>query len=288
MHAKQWMMMRILLNHYHPRKPEAVLQCLPQEEIKAILSQEIPPDALRFAHPEAESVLTKIHYSWLIPELQKHKTSTQRLFLAALSESQQSKIQSVLKLPGYTPIQLPSTVKKYFVNTFYRSLSYKEVLPAACLPSSPLMPLSSWNTNALIELIDVLGVYDIVDDVRRIINRSQVIAIHDALSAKQRAFLRSLLPQKEKVIGTPLKLVEWQGDVSELKSLIQKRGILRLGRAFSGQHPDFLWHIAHILDRGRGMALSKFYTVSSSPGITPALLQQVINVMNFLNGKSVQ
>ena len=91
---------------------------------------------------------------------------------------------------------------------------------------------------------------------------------------------------KDKVATPSLGLDKWRGNCEKLKTVLQTRGLVRLGKALSGEHPDFIWHLIHILDTGRGQALLKYYSKSAVPGITSALAQQLANLMNFLKKKS--
>ena len=278
-------MLRVLVNQYQPRKPEILLKALPQEEIKAILSQEVQPDAIKFVCLSPEEILQKVHYSWLKPEIEKWPSPIREMIVLSLPEPQISKL---LPLCGTSAGMSPSSsslTKKFMLSQFYAKLGYKEILPAACLPISPLSPLIEWKKERLIELLDLLSMYDLVAEVRQMIDKNQVMRLQNALSPLQRIFLRSLLPQKEKVTGTPLKLKDWNGVPQQLQQLLQKRGIARIGKALCGQHPDFLWHLTHILDIGRGNLIASCYSTNSFPGVTPALVQQVVNVMNFLNHK---
>jgi len=64
---------------------------------------------------------------------------------------------------------------------------------------------------------------------------------------------------------------------------LHRRGIMRLGYALSGQHPDFIWHLSHRLDIGRGRLLKKNNFKNEIAGVTMPLQQQVANIINFIN-----
>jgi hypothetical protein len=98
--------------------------------------------------------------------------------------------------------------------------------------------------------------------------------------------LKFCLQQKEKVAAPPLGLERWSGDCEKLKNTLQTRGIIRLGKALSGVHPDFAHHIAYTFDAGRGQTLLRYRSPNPQPGITPALAQQVLSLLNILKKKS--
>ena len=99
-------------------------------------------------------------------------------------------------------------------------------------------------------------------------------------------FLRMCVHQKNKFVAPKLNVQKWNGDCVELLHTLHQRGLYRLGKALSGSHPHFLWHLSRRFDIGRSALLEKYYAKQASPGITSALVQQVINVLNFLKQKS--
>lgn len=287
MQAKGWIMLRILLNRYHSKKPEQVLKSLSEQEVKAVLGQETTSNRVEDSLIHPINFIEKMHYSWLIPEIQKFPHSLQGSLLSALSTSQTAKLKPYFKEAQIPNNPISEPVKAFIIHTLYSRIKHEEVLPISYLPPSPLSPLTNLHKAQLIELIDLLGILDLVDEVRHIIDKGKLTKLHLCLTDKQRKFLHVCLHQKGRLAGAPIKISAWNGERKQMHSLIHKRGMLRLAKALCGQHPDLLWHLSHTLDAGRGAILSGYYSQQVSPGITPILLQQVQNTMNFLNIKSV-
>ena len=63
---------------------------------------------------------------------------------------------------------------------------------------------------------------------------------------------------------------------------LHRRGMARLGRALSGQEPQFVWRVIHTLDIGRGSRVSKWVAPDPKEGVTTTLVGQLLNVINFI------
>lgn len=274
------MMLRVLINRYNPKAGNALLKFLPEKEAKAVMDQDIRSNDLGPILQQPQRSLSKIHYSWIQPVLQKFPESLQPVIMAALTAEQ----IAGLNIPSPTPI---SDVAKAFILTqLYQQLNISEHWPIEYLPETDLSPLSKWKKAQLVDLCDFLGLYDLASEVRHIVNRNYLKNIYTCLTPKQLHYLKACLHQKEQLVSPKLGIDPTKQDCSRLKQIIHRRGLLRLGKAFCGQHPDFVWHIAHVLDMGRGNLLLKEYQPQELPKVTKILKQQVLHVMNFLMNPS--
>lgn len=285
MEAKSWIMLRVLLNRFHQAASEATLRCLPREEAQAILRLDVSGNnpSLILANPLEK--IQKIHYSWLIPAIESLPKTLHSTLLEALPPNSAAKLESLLKpaKPTHaTGKALASPIRTFLLNSILSHLPHNEALPLSLLPQTVLTPLAEWNKNDLIELIDFLGLYDLAEEMRQIIDQKRLKQLYICLSKKKRPFLHTCLRQKEKISSPRLDLGTWTGDCRKLDQLLHRRGLLRLGKALCGQHPDLIWHLIHLLDTGRGKLIEKYYSPAVVTGVTPVLVQQVVSVMNFL------
>ncbi len=286
MQAKSWIMLKALLNHFH-HSEDSLLRYLPPEDAAGVRSQKIAFDNAAVALQQPKDFVEKIHYSWLLPALKKLPAPLHNTLLAVLPEGHSSKLGLLLKqTPVDTGASFADPVRVFLLNTLYKHVKPAEILPVEFLPQTSLSELANWNKQQLIELIDILGLYDLAEEMRYIIDQKRVKQFYTHLSKKQKPFLRECLHQKEKITATPLNLKLWDGSRRTLERLLHQRGIVRLGKALCGQHPDLLWYIKHILDVGRGAALEKHYSPQALPGVTPVLIQQVLNAIKYLEPKS--
>lgn len=288
MQVKRWLMTRVLLNRFYRKTPEPLIRCLPKEDAEGILAQNIISDNIALVMAQPEELIQKIHYSWLAPIIQSFPQFLQVSMLGAMPKTLSDKLQKMLNLNiNYVlNTSLAAPVQTFLINKLYSHVKDTAVLPLSFLPTTPLTRLGELNKNQLVTLIDLLGIYDLADEVRQIIDKDRLKKIYGCLGIKQRQFLRVCLHQKEVVASSPLGLGQWDGECSQLEKLLHTRGMMRLGKALCIEHPDFLWHLTHTLDTGRGTRLMSYYAPNTVSKITPALVQQVINLLNFLSPKS--
>lgn len=285
MQLKSAIMLRVLINRYHQGSPVALLEALPQENAQLVLSQDIassdPSQVL--VDPEIE-LGSKIHYSWLQPVIESFSPSMQPIFLSALPIENAKGLSRLMGLPLLPP-PLP-LIRKQLLLALCRKLNKRQVLPVQFLPETPVTPLASLSKAELLELIDYLGLYDLAEEIRHIVDKVLLKKIYACLSPKKQLFLRNCLHQKEKLKAQKIGLINWNGDAIQLERLLHRRGLMRLSYALSGQPRDFIWHLVHRLDVGRGRLLGKNFSDKEIPGVTTFLAQQVLNTLNFLNKKS--
>lgn len=285
MQSKRWMMLRVLLNRFHGGNPDALLKCMSAEKAQEVMGCKTLVQDYSSAIALPLESIQAVHYTWLEPAFKKIPTTVHALILATLPEPQASKLSKVL---GVAPFETPlaDTIKGFFLGLFYDHFKDPAVLPVSFLPETPLRVLLNFTKEELVELIDLLGIYDLAEEIRQIIDKKKLQSLYLCLSEKKQQFLRICLHHRDKLSSPKLELNNWYGDPEKLESILHKRGLHRLGKALSGQHPDFFWHLAHKLDTGRGMLLQKYFTSVAIPGVTAMLIQQVMNVLNFLNKKS--
>lgn len=276
MDKRGWVMLRVLINRYNPKAGNALLKFLPEEEAQAIMSQDIRSTDLAPILQQPQKSLARIHYSWIQPVLHKFPESLQPTVMAALTAEQ----IAGLKVSSHAAIS--DVAKNFILTQLYHHLNISAHYPIEYLPETEFSVLTKWSKSQLLNLIDFLGLYDLASEVRHIVNRNYLKNIYTCLTPKQFHYLKVCLHQKEQLVSPKLGIDPTKQDCTKLKQVIHRRGLLRLGKALCGQHPDFIWHIAHVLDVGRGNILLKEYQQEELPRVTKILKQQVLNLINFL------
>ncbi len=268
MDSRSQLMLHLLMNKFHPRTRENLEVFLPEEE-RGILTGAITSatEVYPLLH-HANTLLQKTHYSWLEPLVERLPTSLQKTAQASFASGAQQK---------WSPVQ------SFFAHQFYQFLEADRHLPAAYLPSHELSPLLEWRKGQLVALLQGLGLYELRDEMREIVDKVLLQKIQDALSIEQRRYLRICPPQKER-LHTPKLGIHWPDMTKyQLQRALQKRGLARLAVACGDLHPDFVWALAHILDRGRGQILLNFFSKASMPKVVLVLRPQVVHLMEFLS-----
>jgi hypothetical protein len=286
MHVKSAIMMRVMLNRFTKGSPEKALSVLPENEIKQVADLDLGMTDFAPAFSQPEDIIGKIHYSWLLPLIEKFPKETKSTMIKSLPTELKTRISQQLNVKEEgTP--LAEFVKAYLVRMLFKQIKGAErVIPLTYLPETQMTSLGQWKKNELVELIEFLGIHDLAEEIRHVVAKKTLKDVYGCLSPKEQVYLKNCMTQKEKVMTPRLGLDKWSGNCDKLKAVLQTRGLVRLGKALSGENTDFIWYLIHILDTGRGQALLKYYAKTPIPGITPALSQQVVNLMNFLKKKS--
>lgn len=286
MEAKGWIMLRILLNRYHQESGvENFLRGQPGELVQNVLSQDVHSNnpSVVFTHPE--EALNKIHYSWISQAFNEIPKEMQPLMLSLVPEPQKGLVGKSLNIPLQQK-NLSPQIRSFLLHRLMPALKRNNVLIPEFLPKSPYKTLLDLKKGEVLEVIDLLGMYDLANEMRHIVNNKTIKNIYQNLTPNKQKFLRSILHQKERLVTPRLHLEKWNGDTKLLDDQLHQRGMLRLGKALSGQHPDLIWHIVHSIDTGRGKIIMRHAAAEEVAGISTALTQQVISVLNFLKPKS--
>lgn len=279
MEARSCMMLRVLINRYNPKAGNALMNFLPEDELAAISKIDIRSDDLQPILQHPQSSLGRIHHTWIKPLLEKFPDRLQPALLAALTPEQAAGMK------GTVEMTLSKPAKSFLLNQLFINLKINEHIPLEYLPEHELLPLIKWSKQQLVDLIDFLGLYDLASEVRQIVNSDHLKSIYSCLSPKQFQYLKICMHQKEQIVSSKLGIDPGKPDCTKLKKAMHRHGLSRLGKAFCGLHEDFVWTIAHTLDMGRGSILLKEYQPVALPKITQILKQQVLNVMNFVEGR---
>lgn len=281
MSVKRDAIIKVLINRFHRSVPDALLRRLPAEDAQAVRNSQISANDIAPALQLPQEQIQLIHYSWLTPIFKQLSPPLQNLLFSVLPSDYGAKLKNLLNLKLVSEIQ-PEPVQRYLLSLLYSRIKLAEVLPLDYLPNTPLLPLSKLNKRELVELVDYMGIHDLAESMRHIIDKNFLTKLYNCLNTRQRQCLRQCLHQHDKVSTTRLNLEKWDGSVEKLDDMLQRRGLLRLGKAMCGQHPDFIWHISHRFDSGRGTILAKHASQEATAGVTAHLIQQVLNMINFL------
>lgn len=272
-------MLRVLINRYNPKEGKALLKFLPQDEQAALSAIDIRSDDLTPILQHPQNSLAHIHYSWIKPFIDKFPERLQPTVIAALTAEQVAGLKAKLET------SISQLAKSFIVNKLCYQLNINERIPLEYLPENEFSSLTQWTKPQLIDLIDFLGLYDLASEVRHIVDRDHLKNIYTCLTTKQFHYLKVCLHQKEQLTAPKLGIDPSKQDCVKLKQAIHRHGLSRLGKALCGQHADFVWYVAHLLDAGRGSILLKEYQPQPLPKITSVLKQQVLNLMNFLKSE---
>lgn len=276
-------MLRVLMNRYNAKDGNQLLKLLPEEESQNILSQSIRSTDLMPILFQPYEFIERLHYSWLKPFIERFPKELHSLLISSLTAEQMTGLAKIFKV-SITPVSKP--VRTFLLNHLYKLLDQPERLPIPYLPESEFSVLLQWNKKRLAQLIDFLSLHDLASEIKRIVDKNILKNLYSCLNEQELYYLKVCLHQKEQMTTPKLEFDVRSQDGAQLRQVLHQRGLMRLSKGLSGQHPDLIWYLAHTLDVGRGKILLKYYTEEPLPKITPILKSQVLNLINFLNKKS--
>jgi len=281
MHKNSKQILTALVEIYHHGALDTFFAGMPQEEIKELEKyRQSNLDVSQVAIDPKVIFDGRIHYSWIAETLKTFDPNLQSLMIAALPDPIGNSLGTIQQIERAAEPYPP--MSKYLLRLLAEKMSLTDILPEAFLPEESLTFLIKNTKSELINIINFLGIYDLAEEVKTIVNKTLLKSVYSGLTAPQQKFLRNCLHQRQRFTPAKMGLGNWQGDPLELQRVLHRRGIVRLGYALSGQHPDLLWYISRRLDIGRGKLLEKSYSAKEISSVTITLQQQISAIINFL------
>ncbi|CCB85094.1 MULTISPECIES: hypothetical protein [Parachlamydia] len=284
MNTKSLMMLKVLLNRYHEKKMKEFIDCLPSENVQAILSTQTEasaPEAVLWAY---ENKIGQVHYSWLVPILKKIPIEEAAWIMSALPVAIVSKLKKVCHISPLE-VELSAPAKEFALHYLWKQIEQPDVMPIEFLPQTSLSFLLQTSREDLLEIIDLLSIYDLADKVRQIVDKNRLKNIYGSLKPIELQFLRFCLNKQEKLAISPLNLADWNGDSQQLRQKLHRRGLSRLGHALVGESADFKWHFLRKFDVARAAVLQHCSEKQDTSKVTAILIQQLLGLVNFRNKK---
>ncbi len=280
------LLLRILLNAYYGNNAHAICRFLPDELAEQVKAIDNNSADYSYAFRTPYEWLEKVHYSWIAPVLSQYPPRLRAPLASSLPPHQAACVRQLLALDKVPPPSPP--IRAYLQKLLYDSLKIKEVTPEELLPQSPFRNLSFWEKSRLVELIDLLSMYDLAEKLRHIVDRKRLRDIYGCLTKDRLEYLRLCMQAKEKVTSSEFSLDKWKGDPKELEHLLHRRGLIRFGMALSKEPADVLWYILRRLDTGRSAIIEKCFANPLPPPVISALSQQMHAAIEFLDNKATR
>lgn len=176
-------------------------------------------------------------------------------------------------------------------NSLLSQFIQKECLPKllALSPCLPYKYMPAFEASSILflksayvqQLILLLGLYDLKQAIKTIIDQQLLTHIHSCLSDLQKLFLKQLSKEKDKVAFKRLPLESWDRQKSSLNELLYLRGLNRLAKAFSS-YDHFIKN--EVILRLPLKDKQQFITLSSKiePTIKEALCFEIEQAISFM------
>lgn len=280
MNQKGWMFFDLLLKRYHPRDGRDIVALLTPEEQERC---KVPasPSQLSDWLVSCVTVLSTLHPQWIVDALKTFEEKRRVSMLSALPETLCVHVCQLgkWKVP-------PSHVRPAFAHRILQDLLHalqdETYIPSSAVPKSAVSPLLDLNAEGLTQIIDGLGLRDLAEVVRGMIDKKFLHTIYSGLKPQEQRLLRGYVQQKERLKTPPLVLKAWDGKGDTLRAMYHERGLMRMAMALHGETPGFLWHLLHRLPPLEAKALQqKMHQRTPQGQVTALLTQQLLGVMEF-------
>lgn len=235
----------------------------------------------RLAHitPKYSEILPHIHYTWLLPILEKLDQEEQRLFLLVLPTELSTKLASHLScdLPKSEPSAIMQEFAQcYLMKELLQGINY---LSLEILPDHPLNRLLQLSSKDLNELIFTVGLHDLAIDMKKLIQSSLLKHLQEALSSQEYMYLRKLQKKAENIQLSSPHIEKWNGETDALRRLIFLCGINRIAKALYPCHYMLLWNISHRLNKTVHSSLYALYTDIKNKRIKEKLIRDILELI---------
>lgn len=262
------------MSQFEPESKQALLRFVSQKEKEEIERSPNLEGSMTLESFSGDAVLDQVHWSWFLPTLKLYPEAEQKLFLSALSGRAEKNLAKALTLSARGE-GVSLLGKDYLRKTLLDSLNGSKILPIHHLPKSRLEKLLSFSKKELTRLIDRLSLYDLSMEMRQIVETKILKKIYSLLTEEEKTVLKAVGAHKDPFVLGRLGIEKWDGSEESLRTLLHRRGLARLGAGLSGQDPDFIWYICHLLDIGRGSVLYKLCLEEPLPGVTEVIVTQI-------------
>jgi hypothetical protein len=237
---------------------KTLLEALPPNQSEALMRHLSESEALAIDNAEPlyldcnEDPIETIHWSWIAANMKEYPLKEKKLFMNILPSSMQVSIGKTFGIKDFKETLSP--IGKDFLATFLvDSIQQgKEIIPQEAFQTSRFYKLLKISKKRVIEIVDYLSFYDLSATLRQIVDTKMIKKITSFFSKEDLEMLKKIGHSQTFHPTQPISLKNWDESEEMFKSLLHQRGLLRLAIALSLEHPDFLWHISHKLDHGRG------------------------------------
>lgn len=269
-----------LIKKHGPAKKGDLIRFLSEDRRDYLSSTSFSSQDFNLNDFTYDTLIQEVHYSWFLKVLESFTKKQAAIFLLILPEETREEVQHLLNasVPKYTLSEMQRTfLKKELCSMLLKGK--KEWIPAKYLPLSPMIDLLTLNKKQLIQLIDMLSMYDLALEIKQIVDTKLIKQIFELLTEEEKEFVQKIMNNKEPFSFPRIGLNHWDGLEHSLRSILHKRGIRRLSIAMLKEHSDFIWHICHKLDSGRGQILNKM----QEDKVEESIIQSIqVNILELI------
>ncbi len=275
MESSLWVL-KVILSRFPDSEREQLERFLSTKEKEELQSVEKPEVDIEI---EETPLLDRLHWSWLLPEMQNLSQKEQKLFLGAFPHATRENLCRELNITSI-PKDTNKIVKEFVQHSILQHLATEKLLPVYCLPPNPISDLLKLDKQKFVSLIDTLALSDLAAELKQIVETKILKKIYSFFSVEEMKYLKKAAANFSQ--QSRLDLKKWDGTEKSLRNLLHKRGLAKLAVALHSQHPDFIWYVCHQLDIGRGSAVEKIAAQTFPPMQKDDAIHQIQEIIKGL------
>ena len=257
------------LLHFLPESEIAKIQGMPSFDVGMIDTVPI------FAY------LGKIHPSWFETLFDPMTKKDKKLFISAFSQRREE-LASAFGLEQDF-IELTHVARRYIIQHVYQfMLGSTGMLPFSFLSNEPHFNLLTLSYPQLVELIDLLALHDIALEVKNLLHKGQIKALHHILDKKQLKYLKGIKNDSSGVSFGKMGLASWDGNEKELRYMMHKRGLNRLAKTLTGASESFIGHLYYLLSKDEAKIFKSFTTDKKNENVVETLNKQLEAILEIV------
>lgn len=241
-----------LIYHAHRDDFESYLKYFDEKERTLLASIPKNDEPIALHLDLVDQTIHSFHYSWYLDALNKCTKPVQRELLSIFSDEQSKKLQKNLQIKPSSK-KISPLVQKFLSHKLLKELGYEQLPPTCLFSHEKGFFLTKIKKNQLVYAIHKLGIFDIANMAKKIVDKKTLKELNKFFSAEQKRLFKEAqkkyndpLPSSTKDINKNLE------DDRSFANFLEKRGLLRLAIALANENSFLVWHLAHILDKGRG------------------------------------
>ncbi len=277
----------LFLNRYYKKEKADFFDLLSSEDAEVLKRASHQQKDLSLIFPDSEKHLENVHYSWLIPIYQKIDTQLLPFAISIAPEEQREKLAKAMsvKVP---PARLSPPIYRFLYGKLFPAITQELHLPSSDTSHSSLHSLFNFSKHTLLKMIDLLGMFELAETIKKIVDRTRLKKIYHCLNPLEKKFLLQLQKEKKTLFSIKISLSQWDGSTSQLRRLIHKVGMIRLAGALSGQDEDFIHAFVHRLDIGRGKHLLRLLEKDQIKTNEKTITKQTRQLLQFLTQEQIE
>lgn len=243
-----------LLTHYHPHDFEEFFKFFEEPERIQLSKMKVETSPLDLKFDDRFLIFERIHYSWFLDILKK---LPQRIVDNCHSIFSDQQIKGLSKLNCF---KTPHKIKDPHLTIFYRdyflnAIGHTTLPPISILPLTSSIRFLNFSKKRLVKIILHLGILELANLSKKIVDQKVLSQIETLLTQPEKKIFQMGKKTTEPRASTLRDFDQYLKNKKTFTHFLEIKGIERFAMGIVLDHPYFVWHIAHILDRGRGQEL---------------------------------